>query len=191
MGLPPKRPMPALEALDQHHLPQRPCPVERTRKELGSPIAQLPVVARRRQLGTADVVANVEALIGHPLRPRQAPRPSARQPLRVARKLTQPCGQMLPHGLDSRSHPARRRIEHHHPADAHQRPLVQLLEPEERPVERRQRVRHALNLGSGAVAVIGAEQRFTSVVPPDGYLGSGTSPDALLLGAPGFAGTGA
>ena len=77
---------------------------------------------------------------------------------------------MLAHGLDSRSSPTRQRIEHHHAADSHQRPLVQLLKPQERPVERRQRVDHVLSLGSGAVTVIGAEQRFTSVIPRDGYL---------------------
>ena len=93
MGLPAKRPTPAIEAFDQHHLPQRPVPVQRAREELGSPVAQLPGVPRRRQPVMADVVANVEALIGHPARPCQAPRPSARQPLRVARKLTQPRGQ--------------------------------------------------------------------------------------------------
>ena len=118
----------------------------------------------------ADVVANVEALIGHPVRPGQASRPSARQALQVARNLAQPRGQLLPYGLDRRSNSTRRGLEHHHAAEVHQRALVELLKPEKRPVERRQRVCHVLKLRSGAVAVIGAEQRSTSVVPPVGDL---------------------
>jgi hypothetical protein len=49
-----ERPAAALETLQQDQLSERPGAVERIREELGRPLAQLPVGARRGQGGAAD-----------------------------------------------------------------------------------------------------------------------------------------
>jgi len=69
VGLLSQRPAPVLQAIDQDHLPQRSRPVEWMGEELGDPLPQLGVAARRRQRGAGDVIGDVEALVVNPMRP--------------------------------------------------------------------------------------------------------------------------
>ena len=75
MGLVGDRPATVGEPLDQCHFPQRASPVEPVRIEVGRPLAQRLVPARRRQGDVGDMVANLEAIVVGPARPGEPARP--------------------------------------------------------------------------------------------------------------------
>src|SRR5271165_4113488 len=116
--------------------------IETLREEPGRPLGQLPITSRGGQRGASDVPAYVELGVILPFGPRQPARVWLRQALPIARQLLEPALEVLTHLLERRHGTARLGIKDQHRPGVHVRALVDLLELEERPVQRCQMLGH-------------------------------------------------